>query len=160
MRDTGSTLLHLVSVHHAHCTVLRHENGQISRMLWIRMGRFVRGRGGWEKKNGEKRIGGVRKKATGKRLLLNHSPVSGHVKSLLYSCSPCALISDPNPNPNLNPNQYSESYHNPNPIPNPNPTEKLSLLSRLAEHWSRDHIKIGFSPITPQGCIFTLRRAG
>ena len=32
--------------------------------------------------------------------------------------------------------------------------------SRLAENWSRDHLKSSFSPITPQGCIFTLRHAG
>ena len=81
-----------------------------------------------------------------KWLLLNHSPVSSHVTSLLQPLCP-----DPEPNPN--PNQYPELYPNPHPIPNPNPTEKRSLFSRLAEHWSRDHIKISFSPTTPQGCI-------
>ena len=30
----------------------------------------------------------------------------------------------------------------------------------LAEHWSRDHLKSSFSPITSQGCIFTLRPVG
>ena len=30
----------------------------------------------------------------------------------------------------------------------------------FSRHWSRDLIKISFSPITPQGCIFTLRHAG
>ena len=46
-----------------------------------------------------------------KRLLLNHSPVSSHVRSLLQPLCP---ISDTSPDPNPNPN----------PIPNPNPTEK------------------------------------
>ena len=73
------------------------------------------------------------------RLLLNHSQACD---------SPCALISDLN----------RESYLN--PILNPDPTDKWSLFSRLAEHWSRDHLKSRFLPITPQGCIFTLRHAG
>ena len=33
-------------------------------------------------------------------------------------------------------------------------------FSPLAELWSRDHLKSIFSPITPQGCIFTLCHAG
>ena len=36
-------------------------------------------------------------------VLLNHSPVSSHVTSLLLAF---ALIADPNPDPNPNPNQY------------------------------------------------------
>ena len=76
--------------------------------------------------------------------------------------SPCTLISHPNPNPN--PNPYSNHIPNPNPNPNPNSnsnlTEKWSFFSCLTEHWSRDHLKISFSPITPQGCIFTLRHGG
>ena len=79
-----------------------------------------------------------------------------------YFCSPCASISDskPDPNPNPNPIQYPESCPNPILIPNSNPTKKWSLFSRLAEHRSRDHTTISFSPITHQGCIFTLRHAG
>ena len=108
---------------------------------------------------------------SGLLLKVNHSPVSSHVFSPLQPLCP---ISDPNPDPN--PNQYPESYHNPNPItgrrlaqhfslrspgnnpiPNHNPTEQWNLFSRLAENWSRDHQKSSFSPIIPQGCIFTLR---
>ena len=36
----------------------------------------------------------------------------------------------------------------------------MKLFFRPAEHWSRDHIKISFSPIIPQGGIFTPRHAG
>ena len=50
---------------------------------------------------------------------------------------------DPNPDPN--PNQCPRSYPHPNLISNPIPTKKWSLLSRLAEHWSRDHLKGSFA---------------
>ena len=49
----------------------------------------------------------------------------------------------------------------PNPThENPNPTEIYRFYFRLAGHWSRDHSKSSFSPVTPQGCIFTLRHGG
>ena len=35
-------------------------------------------------------------------------------------------------------------------ISNINTAEKWSLFLRLAEHWSRDHLKSSSSPITPQ----------
>ena len=36
----------------------------------------------------------------------------------------------------------------------------MKLFFRLAENWSRDHLKGSFSTISPQGCIFTLRHTG
>ena len=72
--------------------------------------------------------------------------VSEDVRAQMDFHSHYVLMPCPNFDPNLNPNtnQCPESYPNSKVILNPNPTKELSLFSRSAKNWSRDHIKSSF----------------
>ena len=84
-------------------------------------------------------------------LLPNHSPARSHSKT---------ITRNPNPNPSPESRRCPELNHNPNLSPNPNPNEQFKFVQQCAAHGSRDLDKSSFSPITPQGCIFTLRHMG
>ena len=64
------------------------------------------------------------------------------------------------PNPSPESRRSSRLNNNPNLSLNPNPNEQLKFVHQFAAHWSRDLEKSSFSPITPKGCVFTIRHVG